>query len=604
VPTSDQHRAANAARPGMGAILYDAGAAFRVWAPHAEAVSVVGSFNGWEPDAAPMRREEHDTWYADVPGAKPGDEYRFLIRNGGQELSRIDPYAREVTNSVGNAIVYDADAFDWEGDAFTPPPREELVVYEMHVGTFHDPDGEGGRPGTFHDAADRLGHLKKLGVNCVEVMPAAEFAGDYSWGYNPAHPFAVEQAYGGPDALKAFVKAAHREGMAVVMDVVYNHFGPSDLDLWRFDGWGEGDKGGIYFYNDHRSSTPWGDTRPDYGREEVRRYIRDNAMMWLEEYRCDGLRYDMTLYIRTADGSDLPEGWALTQRINGEIRERFPEKITIAEDLQDNDWLTKDIGAGGAGFHAQWCASFVHPIRATVITPDDDNRSMHAVRNAVLHAYNGDPFQRVIYSESHDEVANGKARVPQEVNPDDPDGYFARKRAGLAAAMALTTPGIPMLFQGQELLTDGWFRDTVPLDWDRAEEFPGTLRLYRDLIKLRRNREGTTAGLTGKHVDVYHLNDPDNVLAFRRWAEGGPLDDVLVVANFSNAERRDYRVGAPRPGAWRVRLHSDEKRYGRGFGKVECPDPTADDDGYDGMRHSVRVALGPYSVLILSQDKP
>src|SRR5690606_6197760 len=130
----------------------------------------------------------------------------------------------------------------------------------------------------------------------------------------------------------------------------------------------------------------------------------------------------------------------------------YPQRITIAEDLQNNDWLTKSIGEGGAGFHAQWCAAFVHPIRGAVGTPSDDNRSMHEVHDAVVHTYNGDPFQRVVYSESHDEVANGKARVPHEVSPDDPDHYFARKRAGLAAALALTTPGIPMLFQGQELL--------------------------------------------------------------------------------------------------------------------------------------------------------
>ncbi|MBX3438474.1 MAG: alpha amylase C-terminal domain-containing protein [Planctomycetaceae bacterium] len=589
-------------RPGMGAILHAEGVAFRVWAPHANSVCVVGTFNDWTADAHPMIREEHDTWYVDVLGARPGDEYRFLIRNGDQELSRIDPYARLVTNSIGNGIIYDSSAFDWEEDGFTLFPHNELIIYEMHVGTFHDADGNGGRPGTFHDAIEKLGHLKKLGVNCIELMPSAEFAGDYSWGYNPAHPFAVEQAYGGPDGLKDFVKAAHRAGMAVVMDVVYNHFGPSDLDLWRFDGWGEGDKGGIYFYNDDRSQTPWGDTRPDYGREEVRRYLLDNALMWLKEYRCDGLRYDMTLYIRTSNKGNLPEGWALTQRLNGAIRERFPDKITIAEDLQNNEWLTKSIGEGGAGFHAQWCAAFVHPIRGAVTTPSDDNRSMNDVRNAIVHNYNGQPFQRVIYSESHDEVANGKARVPQEVMPDDPGHYFARKRAGLAAAIVLTTPGIPMLFQGQELLTDGWFQDTVPLDWDRAEEFPGTLRLYRDLIHLRRNVGGRTKGLTGSHVDVFHVNDNDNVLAFRRWVEGGPGDDVLVVANFSHFERRDYRIGAPTRGRWLVRLNSDAKCYGKGFGAVEWTEATANDEPYDGKAHSLPVALGPYSIVILSQD--
>ncbi len=142
--------------------------------------------------------------------------------------------------------------------------------------------------------------FEELGINAVEVMPVTEFPGDFSWGYNPAHPFAVESIYGGPDAFKRFVKAAHEHGIAVIVDVVYNHFGPSDLDLWQFDGWSENEKGGIYFYNDRRSQTPWGETRPDYGRGEVRQYLRDNALMWLEEYHADGLRWDMIPYIRTS----------------------------------------------------------------------------------------------------------------------------------------------------------------------------------------------------------------------------------------------------------------------------------------------------------------
>ncbi len=151
------------------------------------------------------------------------------------------------------------------------------------------------------------------------------------------------------------IKECHRQGLAVILDVVYNHFGPGDLDLWRFDGWTENDGGGIYFYNDWKAETPWGHNRPDYGRGEVRQFIRDNALMWLDEYHVDGLRYDATIYIRTIHGpgdKDLPEGWGLLQWINGEIRQRFPGRIIIAEDLQDNEWLTKDIGAGGAGFGA------------------------------------------------------------------------------------------------------------------------------------------------------------------------------------------------------------------------------------------------------------
>ena len=160
----------------------------------------------------------------------------------------------------------------------------------------------------------------------------------------------------------------------MILDVVYNHFGPGDLDLWQFDGWSENDRGGIYFYNDDRAHTPWGDTRPDYGRDEVRQYILDNVFMWLEEYHVDGLRFDGTAYIHSFPGpgdQDLPEGWSLLQWINSQVAEQFPGRITIAEDLQNNKWLTKDVGAGGAGFGSQWDAKFVHPIRQAVITPED-----------------------------------------------------------------------------------------------------------------------------------------------------------------------------------------------------------------------------------------
>ena len=173
-------------------------------------------------------------------------------------------------------------------------------------------------------------------------MPPFEFAGDVSWGYNPAHLFSIESSYGGPDAFKRFIQAAHREAIAVIVDVVYNHIGPSDLDLWRFDGWSEGDWGGIYFYNDERAVTPWGDTRPDYGRGEVRTFLRDSALTWLEEFRCDGLRFDATAYIRMVDGGlgeeegPLPDGWTLMAWMNDEIRARQPWKVTIAEDLRND----------------------------------------------------------------------------------------------------------------------------------------------------------------------------------------------------------------------------------------------------------------------------
>jgi 1,4-alpha-glucan branching enzyme len=590
------------ARDRLGAWSDDRGTAFRVWAPHADAVFVTGSFNDWAEDAAPMQPADDGTWQAHVAGAKPGDEYRFLIVNGDQRLSRIDPYARAVTSSVGNGIVSDP-THDWHGDAFEMPPWNAIVIYELHIGTFHRSDPA--QPGTFGDAIQKLDHLARLGVNAIQIMPAMEFAGDVSWGYNPAHIFAIESAYGGPDGFKDFIEAAHSAGFAVILDVVYNHFGPSDLDLWRFDGWSENDKGGIYFYNDRRSETPWGDTRPDYGRAEVRDFIKDNALCWLEEYHLDGLRFDMTLYIRNVRGDEgdpndsLAEGWGLMRYVNDQIRARFPGRITIAEDLRNEPAMT---APDGAGFGAQWCAEFVHPVRAVLTAADDAERHMGTLAHALGHHYNGDPFQRVVYTESHDEVANGKARVVHEIAPGDPGHWAAQKRSTLGAALMLTAPGIPMLFQGQEFLEGEWFRDTVPLDWDQAEDFHGVVRLYRDMIRLRLNQAGRTRGLLGRGLAVRRIDEAEKVLAFHRWDEGGPGDDVVVVLNLHRNPREVYRIGFPRPGRWKLRLNTDWQGYSDNFGGFASRDVEAVEQECDGMAWSAEVAIGPYTALVYSQD--
>jgi 1,4-alpha-glucan branching enzyme len=591
--------------PGMGSRCYAGGVSFRVWAPNAAEVYVAGAFNEWQKGANPLASEEGGYWSADIVGAGAGDEYRYLICHGDEELWRIDPYARQVTNSVGNAVVIDS-TFDWGDDQFTLPPWHELVIYELHIGTFHARK-EGG-PGDFYSAIEKLPHLRDLGVNCVELMPFMEFPGGYSWGYNPAHPFAIESEYGGPVACKEFVKACHAHGIGVIVDVVYNHLGPGDLDLWRFDGWSENDGGGIYFYNDWRAETPWGATRPDYGRGEVRQFLRDNALMWFEEYHVDGLRWDATAYIRNVYGNesspatDLPEGWSLMQWINQEVRQRYPNALAIAEDLRNNAFLVKDQGIGGAGFGAQWDSNFVHPVRSAIITPDDAFRDIHAVCDAILFRYDEDAFRRVIYTESHDEVANGQARLPEEIWPGEVENWFAKKRSTLGAALMLTAPGIPMLFQGQEFLEDLWFHDQDPLDWERAQAFAGICALYRDLIHLRRNLRGTTRGLTGQQVAVHHLHPEEKVLAFHRWAEGGPRDSVIVATNMANRPQPAYRIGLPAAGVWQVRFNSDWEGYDAEFGAVAAGPVTAQEGEFDGLPCWGEVALGPYSLIILSQD--
>ena len=585
---------------GMGAIITDGGVAFRVWAPHADSVAVTGDFNEWSITADPLGDEGNGFWYGFVEGATAGQEYKFHLTNGEQELDRIDPYAMQVTNSVGNGVIYDHAAYDWEGETAHCPPHHQMVIYEMHVGSFApSDDGVGG----FHDVIEQLDYLQELGVNTLQIMPVAEFAGDQSWGYNPAHIFAVESAYGGPDAFKTLIKTAHSRGFAVILDVVYNHFGPSDLDLWQFDGWGENGKGGIYFYNDDRSSTPWGDTRPDYGREEVRRFIHDNAMMWLREYHVDGLRLDMTPYMRSVHGGgfELEEGFGLMRWITDSLRSQYPGRISIAEDLHGHDRIvgTEDHGAG---FHAQWDAEFVHPVRHAITAMTDEERSLSSIAEAISHNYDGDPFRRVVYTESHDEVANGSARVPHEIDPENADGWFAQKRSTVGGALVMTSPGIPMIFQGQEALEGGWFSDDDPLDWDRIKRFEGITKLYKTLIDLRLNRGGVTRGLTGRGLNVYHVNEEDNVIVFQRWMDHGAGDDVVVVVNLSTNTYTDYRIGMPHGGLWKLRFNSDAKLYSSLFGDHDSFDVTAFEEDEDGMGAHSNISVGPYSVLIYSQD--
>lgn len=487
--------------------------------------------------------------------------------------------------------------------AFTTPPWNEMVIYEMHIGTFND--SVGGSPGNFGSAISRLDQLVSLGVNAVKVMPVNEFAGDFSWGYNPSDPFAIESIYGGMNEYKRFINECHARGIAVIQDVVHNHYGPSDLNMWRYDGWFANNLGGIYFYNDYRATTPWGDTRPDYNRGEVRVFIRDNAMVWLQEYRADGLRWDSTVNIRNTNngvGTDLPEGWSMMQYANNEIDAAVSWKISIAEDLQNNEWITKDTNVGGAGFDSQWDAQFVHPIRDNLITGTDSARNMFTVRDAIVHKYNSDSFERVIYTESHDEVANGKSRVPEEIWPGNAGSWASKKRSTMGGALVMTSPGIPMIFQGQEVLEDGFFADTDPVDWTKLTTYAGIQTMYRDLIRLRRNWFDTTRGLRGQNVNVHHINNTNKVIGFHRWQNGGAKDDVMIVANFANTTYNSYNLGFPRAGLWKVRFNSDWNGYSSDFANSSSNDTTAVSGTKDGMSYNANVGIGPYTVIILSQD--
>jgi 1,4-alpha-glucan branching enzyme len=593
-PLGDSSADATAVVPG--AFVTSQGATFGLWAPHAAAVSVVGDFNGWAPTL--MAPDGLGDFSVQIPHAKSGDHYHYVLSTpDAGTLLRQDPRAFQVATVAGDSILYDQTAYAWAA-SFTAPPAREQVVYELHLATFNDPTGTGS--GSWNTAAQKLPYLQALGINMIEVMPVAEFPGTYSWGYNPDFPFAPETQYGTPDDMKAF-------GIGVILDVVHNHWGGSDLPMWCFDGpcFGTGN-GGIYFYTDALRDTGFG-PRPDYGRSQIRDYIADNETTWLGDFRLDGLRWDSVVNIRRAAGAALPDGWALLQRLTDTAHSRFPAAISIAEDLQDDAQITDSTADGGTGFDSQWDPAFFYPLRAAMIATSDASREMTQVAAAVSHGFNGTASHRVVYTEDHDMVApkNGpdKGRMPALISPASPGDYYAQKRSTLGATLALTSPGIPMLFMGQEFLEDTPFPFSAgpAIDWSNETTYAGILRMYHRLIALRRNMEGDTAGLTGDHTDVFHVNDNAKVIAYRRWNQGGPGDDVIVVANFSSKPFPVYDIGFPASGTWHVRYNGDSTSYMADFRNTPSNDVTTVPTARDGFLQSGAVGVGPYSAVILSQ---
>lgn len=581
----------------VGAVVRRDGVSFRVWAPFAESVAVTGSFNDWQQ--LPMQSEGDGYWWVVVPSAQVGQEYRYVISNGGQQLSRNDPRALQVTTSAGNSVIVDKH-FSWTDQDFKPVDFDKQVMYEMHVGTFHRPDPS--TIGTFEDITVKLDYLQKLGITTVELMPISTMSPEREWwGYTPMYIYTVESQYGGRHKFLEFVNAAHQRGIAVILDVVYNHFGPADLDIWQFDGWQENDKGGIYFYNDWRSTTPWGETRPDFGRQEVRDYILDNVRMWMYDCHVDGLRVDSTIFIRNARGlndvpdTDLGDGWHLLQQINEVARKLNSGVFTVGEDVGANDFITKPISAGGAGFSAQWEVHFPQVLREALGSDDPARVNLAGVLGELGRRYNDDALQRVIYTDSHDSAANGSARFNEVIAPGKSDGLFARRRALLAAVLLLSAPGVPMLLQGQELMMSGNFNDWQGLDWTKAETHKGIVEAYRQLIGLRQNKHGVSAGLSGRSINLFHVDEDNKVVGYHRWQNGGPKDDVVVVINFGNRAFESYSMSFPRNGTWQVRFCSDHKQYSADFAGAHIPDVQA-------QSGSGAFVLPAGSALIFSQD--
>ena len=573
----------------IGATPEPGGVRFRVWAPSAELVEVVVE----GPGGGEHRLARDDGGYHSglLPGLGPGTRYKYRL-DGGPGYP--DPASRFQPDGVhGPSEVVDTGAFVWTDGDWGGLDPGGLVIYELHVGTFTG-------PGTFDAAIDRLDHLVRLGVTAIEIMPVAEFSGARNWGYDGVDLFAPEAAYGGPRGLQRLVDAAHRRGLGVILDVVYNHLGPEGNYLPAITG-------GRFFTDRHH--TPWGDAINYDGPDSapVRQFVLQNALYWAHEYHVDGLRLDATHAI--VDDSPVH----LLEEIAASLQALEPRRVVIAEDDRHERRLLLPRARGGYGLDAAWADDLHHQLRRLTAGDHEGYFALYGgtipeVVETLRRGWSYDagagelpPAAFVHCIQNHDQVGN--RALGERLNHQVPLPVY---RA--LSALLLLSPYTPLLWMGQEwaastpfqyftdhpealgrLVTEGRrrefrrfsafsdpaARERIPdpqadetflrskLRWEEIDRMPqrGMLRLYRELLALRRTEPALRGrGREGMAVSAVG----DRALALRRAAPDGAA--ILLVANLGDAlELRPGDLpdtGAPPGREWSLLLATEAGHFG------------------------------------------
>lgn len=472
---------------------------FSVWAPKAETVTVRLTDRGY-----PMVPASSGWWRVEVAEAFAGSDYSFVV-NGGNPVP--DPRSAWQPHGVhGPSRTADHAAFAWTDRRWQPGPLSAVIVYELHIGTFTP-------AGTFESAIARLDYLKELGVTHVELMPVNEFPGDWGWGYDGVDLFAPHHSYGGPNALKRLVDACHSRGLAVILDVVYNHLGPSGNYLSLF---------GPYFTD--RYSTPWGEAvnLDGEGSLEVRAFFRDNALMWLRDYHIDGLRLDAVHAFMDKSAVHFLEELASAVRACEAATGRH--KFLIAESDLNDPRVVRSVESGGYGLDAQWSDDFHHALH-TVLTGEragyyEDFGSLSQIVKALQETFVYDGCYANHRGRNHGRTAAGLSshRFLGYLQTHDQVGNRAQGeriahltgmgKAKIGAALVLTSPFVPMLFHGEEFAASSPFQYFTDHDEDALAH----------AVSEGRRREFAAFGWKPEDVP-----DPQDAETFRRskldWAE-------------------------------------------------------------------------------------
>jgi len=582
-----------------GATLVNGGAAvFKVWAPDVASASVRGAFNNWNTLAMTKTGE----WFT-ARGLNVTDrsEYKFYFptrtTDGGYAP---DPIARAFNAAGGyNSIVENPFRYTWTDTSWTTPPLERMVIYQLHVGTFaglNDPVGTTPNPSRFADVTARVAHLKALGVNAIQLCPITEYPSNISAGYNPVTFFAPEGSYGTPDEFKTMVNTLHRNGIAVLLDIVWNHYSPTDNYLWNYDGTQS-------WFCTPDASTPWG-SQPNFSRAAVAEQIAHSAHVWLNEYHLDGFRMDGTAFMKV--GSNVSSGWSIMQRFNNEKNQRFADKVTIAENLPTEAAVSTPTSLGGAGFDSQYSMQFRDNVRNAVFAAAFGDPSMNDLRTALLGAGYYVQQQRAYhYVQLHDEAwpSTGGQRLCKTIDGTAPhDDIWARGRTLLALGTTLTSMGVPAMLQGDEWLESNPFNpapdNTGRLDWSRKTGTvgAGVYAFFSRLISLRTTLSPLYANSA---THVFHVNEGGNVIGWRRTDGNG--NPIVILANWSNTDYATYQIGMPQSGSWVELVNSQDTRYG-GSGPSNSGTLLANGGAYDGFNQSITLKVPKMAFIVLAPN--
>jgi 1,4-alpha-glucan branching enzyme len=593
----------------LGAHPVAGGVAFAVWAPNAERVSVIGDWNGWAPDASPLRLiEGTGVWHGVVAEARPGHVYKYRVvsRVGGFVSEKADPYGflHEMPPRTGSIVT--KNGYVWSDAAWLTTRKERdaldapFSVYEVHAGSWKRVPDDGFRSLNYRELADQLPeYVARLGFTHVELMPVMEHPFFGSWGYQVSGYFAPSHRYGTDDDFMFLVDALHARGIGVILDWVPAHFPTDGHSLGFFDGTH------LYEHADPRQGfhPEWHSFIFNYERSEVRSFLLSSAMFWLDRFHADGIRVDGVSSMLYLDYARRPGEWIpntnggrenlaavdFLRELNTTVYRDHPDVQMIAEESTSWPLVSKPIGEGGLGFGLKWDMGWMHDtLRYMELDPVFRSHHHNDLTFRSMYAFT----ENFVLPLSHDEVVYGKGSLLRKM-PGDEWQKFASLR--LLFSYMWASPGKKLLFMGGEFGQWSEWNHDGSLDWHLVDvpkhgqlsRLVGTLNhLYKTEPALHR---GDALSHGFEWIDG--SNARDSVLTFLRRGDH-EHDVVLVALNFTPVPRFRYRIGVPRAGHWSEIMNSDAKELG-GSGQGNFGGLDSRPIPWNGRRQSINVTLPP-----------